>query len=80
MPNHFTVGVYKNNQFKTNIVKEEHLESHIEYNKTFRFGRGLFVDGKCVNKGYLSDEQVAEWEKRIAEMKPDLSRSTEPYQ
>ena len=80
MPNHFTVGVYNNNQYKTNVVRHEDLESHIEYNKTWRFGRALFVDGECVNKGYLSDERIAEWTEKISKMKPDLSKSTEPYQ
>lgn len=61
--NHITVGVYMNGQYKINIVKDEDLKDHIEYNKKFRFGRGLFVDGKCVNQGYLSGEQVINWEK-----------------
>lgn len=79
MANHFTVGVYRNNSYKTNIVREEHLKSHIDYNLQFRPGRALFVDGRCINAGYLSAEQIAEWTAKIAEMKPDLSRSTEPY-
>lgn len=79
MANHFTVGVYANGEYKTNVVKDEHLEDHIEYNKTFRFGRALFVDGECVHKGYLSDERVVEWTEKISKMNPDLSHSTEPY-
>lgn len=77
--NHITVGVYMNGQYKINIVKDKDLKNHIEYNKKFRFGRGLFVDGKCVNQGYLSGEQVRNWEKRISEMEFDTSKSTEPY-
>lgn len=59
---HVTVGVYMNGQYEYNIVRDEDLENHIKYNKIFRFGRGLFVDGKCVNQGYLSGEQVRNWE------------------
>lgn len=78
--NHVTVGVYKNNQYKINIVREEDLEGHIEYNKIFRFGRGLFVDGECVYKGYLSDEQIEEWKKKISKMKFNTQCATVPYQ
>lgn len=77
---HVTVGVYNNNEYKYNIVFDRDLENHIEYNKTFRFGRALFVDGKCVNRGYLSDEQIEEWTRRISEMKFDMSHPTIPYQ
>lgn len=76
---HATVGVYMNGQYKYNIVRDEDLENHIKYNKIFRFGRGLFVDGKCVNQGYLSGEQVRNWEKRISEMEFDISHDIRPY-
>jgi len=77
--NHVTVGVYNSEKFKVNIVRPEHLEGHIEYNKVMRFGRALFVDGVCVNKGYLSDELITTWTKKIAEMQFNKSKSTEPY-
>ena len=76
---HVTVGVYMNGQYKYNIVRDEDLENHIKYNKIFRFGRGLFVDGKCINQGYLSGEQVRNWTKRISEMNIDMSKPTIPY-
>ena len=77
---HVSVGVYANGQYVVNIVADEHLDSHIEYNKEYRFGRGLFVDGICVNQGYLSGEQVRNWTKRISEMEFDMSHVTYPYQ
>ena len=76
---HVTVGVYMNGVYKVNIVRDEDLEDHIQYNKKFRFGRGLFLDGKCINQGYLSVEQVRNWEKRISEMEFDLTHDTRPY-
>ena len=75
---HVTVGVYMNGQYKYNIVRDEDLENHIKYNKIFRFGRGLFVDGKCVNQGYLSGEQVRNWERRTSEMEFNISHDTRP--
>lgn len=77
--NHISVGVYSNGKYVVNIVRGEDLESHIEYNKTFRFGRGLFIDGKCINQGYLSGEQVRNWESRIATMNIDSSVASEEY-
>lgn len=76
---HVTVGVYKNNDYKYNIVRDEDLENHIEYNKIFRFGRGLFLDGKCIHKGYLSDEQVKIWESKISSMEFNMNTNTRPY-
>ena len=77
--NHISVGVYSNGKYVVNIVRGEDLESHIEYNKTFRFGRGLFIDCKCINQGYLSGEQVRNWESRIATMNIDSSVASEEY-
>lgn len=57
---HHTRGVYPNGEYKDNAVLAEHLEGHIEYNKTFRFGRALFVDGVMVYAGLgVSDEILA---------------------
>ena len=62
---HHSVGVYKCGDFVSHCVPDFELEEHIAYNTAMRFGRGLFIDGKCVNKGYLSDEEVVAWEAKI---------------
>lgn len=77
--NHATIGVYSSGNYKVNVVRPEHLEGHIEYNKVMRFGRGLFVDGKCVNAGYLNKEEVAQWEQKISKMNIDTSVPSEVY-
>lgn len=79
MKNHVTIGVYNNETFKVNIVKPDDLEGHIEYNMQMRFGRALFVDGKCVYSGYLNDEKIARWTEKISKMNFDTSKSSEPY-
>ena len=65
-----TVGVYCSGTHVINIVKDEDLESHIEYNKIFRPGRLLFVDGKYCCGGLLNDsalkEMIAEWKEKIS--------------
>lgn len=78
---HTTIGVYANGDFKINGVKPEHLDSHIEYNKTMRFGRALFVDGICHNQGYLSPEECKEWEAKIQADPKRFTRNkcTAPY-
>lgn len=35
--NYLTLGIYSNGQYKFNVVRDEDLESHIEYNKTWRW-------------------------------------------
>ena len=56
--NHLTLGVYTNGQYKYNVVRDEDLESHIEYNKTWRWGRLLYVDGERVYDGCLKEESL----------------------
>ena len=60
---HTTVGVYIGDMsFKINGVRDIDLKDHIEYNKTFRFGRSLLVDGKVEYLGYFkeSDREMLE--------------------
>lgn len=77
--NHVTIGVNSNDSYTVNIVRPEHLENHIEYNKIMRFGRALFVDGKCVYEGYLSDFKIGEWTEKISKMEFDTSRPSDLY-
>jgi hypothetical protein len=78
--NHITIGVYTNGESKVNFVENKHLEDHIEYNKTYRVGRALFVDGKCVHEGYLNKDEVAAWEDKIKDMSFNSSKPSEIYQ
>lgn len=81
--NHVTVGVYSNGEFKVNIVRPEHLESHIQYNADFRPGRMLFVDGKYAVGGVLKKEyqeqMITEWEEKIGKMSFDTSKPSSVY-
>ena len=76
---HTTIGVYNNDSFKVNGVDPIHLKEHIEYNKGWRPGRALFVDGKCVNRGYLSKERANAWEQRIKDENLKADKCTAPY-
>lgn len=75
---HHTVGVYPNGDMKQNGVIHENLEEHIEYNIKFRFGRALFVDGKCVYPGFVNDSTLKEATIKIACL-PKITHDTQPY-
>ena len=74
---HTTIGVYLNGDYKTNGVLPEHLEMHIEYNKKYRLGRGLFVDGKCIYAGYLNSDEVKKFEQKAKGI--IITECTTPY-
>lgn len=80
------MGLYANGDVKHNGVAEEGLEAHIEYNRLMRFGRALFVDGKCVYKGYLGapllfveSPLIPEWEEKLAANPVVFDKPTIPY-
>jgi len=60
-----TIGVYHNGDKKFNGVAAEHLGQHIKYNITFRYGRALFLEGKCLYRGYLNAETTSKLEKEF---------------
>lgn len=74
---HTTVGVYPNGEYKCNGVKEENLKTHIEYNKTFRFGRALVVDGEVVYRGFGCDKAIEDLQETIKILK--MKTDTAPY-
>lgn len=83
--NHLTLGIYHNKSYKWNVVKDEDLESHIEYNLTFRPGRVFYVDNRRLNNGLLSDNVINEYDNianeffKEAEIKIDMDIATIPY-
>ena len=76
---HTTIGLYPNGEFRLNGVKPEHLKEHIEYNKKYRFGRALFVDGKCEYKGHVDSRDIKKFEKRIISENIKVDKCTAPY-
>jgi len=81
--NHLTVGVYLNQTYVTNVVKDQHLAGHISYNETYRPGRMLFVDGKYKCGGLLHPSELKEmisiWESKISKFNVNLSQASEDY-
>ena len=58
---HRTVGIYPDGSYKVNTVTASHLPIHVDYNKTWRWGRALLVDDELVYAGLgVSDDRIAE--------------------
>ena len=60
---HVTLGIYPNKEYKFNVVADEHLENHTDFNIKFRPGRIFYVDGKRVNDGLLKPGYLDEYDK-----------------
>ncbi len=79
--------IYPSHDWKYNVVRPEHVESHIEYNKTFRPGRLMFMeteDGfEMLNDGMLKKECLEPYIKQAEEFfaKETINRDvdTMPY-
>lgn len=71
--------VYNNGDYTDNGVRKGHLEDHIQYNKTMRPGTALFVNGVCVNRGYLGKKRCDELETLIKGLEIKISPSRLPY-
>lgn len=76
---HKSVRVYPNGEMKTNAVRDEDLESHIDYNKNFRFGCSLFIDDKLVYAGYLGEEGSLKYLEQVKNTEVYLGKPTIPY-
>jgi hypothetical protein len=74
---HHTAGYYANGSRKTNGVESSGLAEHIKYNLDMRPGRAFFVDGKCHNQGYLTQERCDEIELELKGVTAE--KDTAPY-
>lgn len=76
----FTVGVYNNDSFKTNYVREEDLADHIAYNIIMRPGRAFYVNFVCLNRGYLGEQRALEWQEKLSKQGlPEMRKDTRLY-
>jgi hypothetical protein len=79
MSNHLTIGVYPDGSHKHNVVAPEDLGYHLEYNKMFRPGRALFLDGVLVQEGFVDADVLQKWEKDFQTYKVPMDKPTIPY-
>lgn len=74
-----TLGLYNNGDWKDNGVTRINLQDHLVYNFMMRPGRGLFVDGICVHRGYIDEGRCADAEDRMAANPVVQTKDTAPY-
>ena len=75
---HTTVGVYPNGDMHFNGVPSENLEDHKAYNRFWRPGRALIIDGVVFYDGGCSQETLKEALAKIATVAPK-TYDTQPY-
>lgn len=60
---HTKIAVYVNGDRKiNNSIPDNLLLGEVRFDYAFKFGRAIFVDGKYIFKGYLSEEKCLEIE------------------
>lgn len=70
---------YNNGEYTDNGVRKEHLADHIQYNKKYRPGTALFINGVCLNYGYLGQERCDKLAELIKGLDIKVSASQLPY-
>ena len=80
MATHLCVRVYANGEARYTVRDAAGLESWLTYNRRFRPGNALFVDG-CMpdpakDRGYLNEEQIAHVAETLAAEAPRLEPLT----
>ena len=82
MSNHITIRVYPNKHYVINVVSDEHLKDHLTYNRDFRFGCLVYLDGKRVQNGCRKPEYLQEFDdfvKTIDTSAINMNRETIPF-
>lgn len=54
------VRVYRSGTIKTTYWTVANAADWLAYNKDWRFGNALFINGECHNNGYMTVEECAE--------------------
>lgn len=63
---HQKINVYANGDRKiNNSMPDNLLLGEVRFDYAFKFGRAIFVDGKYIFRGYLSEEKCLEIEKEL---------------
>lgn len=74
-----SIRIYNSGNYIVNNVHPVHIEGHIEYNCTMRFGCALVVDGVIKNEGYLDKERIMKIVEGIDTSRYQRSYTPLPY-
>lgn len=84
MKNHLSLRLYPNKDYIVNVVSDENLASHIEYNKIYRFGCVLYIDVVRQTNGCLKEDCLKEYDEYannlLKTLDIDLTKETTPFQ
>jgi hypothetical protein len=61
-------GLYPSGDYRRNVVRPEHRESHIGYNILMRPGRALILDGEVIYRGSVSPEVIEAFLSKVPEI------------
>lgn len=77
-----TYGVYPNGDWKRNAVDPAYLQTHIKYNKDYRPGRALVVDGQVILPGSVPEAVMQTFLAKLPELDRgwDPQKASIPYQ
>ena len=59
---HLVLNIYANGDYVFDSVDNVELKAYIEYNKLWRFGRLIYVDGQRVYNGCIKDEYLKKYD------------------
>lgn len=81
--NHLVLNIYASGNYKYNVVRDRDLKDNIEFNKTWRFGRIIYVDGKRIYDGCIVKEALSKYDDIAKEFYEnntvDMMQPTIPY-
>ncbi len=58
---HKSLRIYNNGDMVRQLINPEDIKNHIEYNRVYRPGCMLIIDGAVTQSGYISKEREAEY-------------------
>ncbi len=59
---HLVLNIYANGDYVFDSVDNIELKEYIEYNKLWRFGRLIYVDGQRVYNGCIKSEYLSKYD------------------
>lgn len=84
MKNHLSFRLYPSMGYVVNVVSDVNLQSHINFNATYRPSCLLYIDGKRELSGCIKQDCLNDYDDfakaTLDRLQIDLSRETTPFQ
>lgn len=83
LANHLSLRIYPNKDYVVNVVSDMNLANHIEYNRFYRPGCILYIDGVRKSDGCLKKSCLKEYDEYANALAQtldiSLARETTPF-